>query len=404
MFFYYLLCFHIFLSFCNVSDGLPCSWRPCTQNWLNDNDQSDQLLGSTVHCWNHVLSNNWTNNCSILRESRICIWFRSFQQEPHGDENHERQQKGYRLFCSRGHFSCIFSTRLRNTLPFFCCFISCNSVQLNETISWLANIHSFLLSPCQPQFTPTIPIGSTGLVYLPTFGYNVYGKCRKTYQSHGNPIGSACFPFHHGNQRFAPGALPKRSSQLHRLAILESTIGVALEFSTRILDLEWKSWKLLLYVPSYRTLMQNTECEKFTWKDYFFWKRRLCLVWSTFLVSQNKFGDIITSPVIIFGEKNTSVLWHLHMFWGRTRQKFGPTPSPSSQWAHKASQSWQCCWNALEANSCKWIWTKKSWITDKICLFPGSYWHSKKKNHRNNHTVSKMTQQNLYNCTIPLRF
>lgn len=26
--------FSYFLSFCNVSDGLPCSWRPCTQNWL----------------------------------------------------------------------------------------------------------------------------------------------------------------------------------------------------------------------------------------------------------------------------------------------------------------------------------------------------------------------------------
>lgn len=68
-----------------------------------------------------------------------------------------------------------------------------------------------------------------------------------------------------------------------------------------------------------------------------------------------------------------------------------------------SEENQQCCWNALEANSCKWIWTKKTWITDKICLFPGSHWHAKKKNHRNNHKQNDTTKLvQLYNTFAPL--
>lgn len=114
--------------------------------------------------------------------------------------------------------------------------------------------------------------------------------------------------------------------------------------------------------------------------------------------------------------KNTSVLWHLHMFWGRTRQKFGPTPSPSSQWAHKASQSWP--FNKKQKSK---EWAKKTSNAAGMLLKPtvASEFEQKKPGFLTKYavfrvvtgtprktatTISKMTQQNLYNCTTPLGF
>ena len=151
--------------------------------------------------------------------------------------------------------------------------------------------------------------------------------------------------------------------------------------------------------------MQNTECWKFTWKVYFFWKRWLCLGWSTFLVSQNKFGDIITSPVIIFGEKTPLFCGIYTCFEAGLDKNLVQLPRPhhSGPTRHHSlgEENQQCCWNALEANSCKWIWTKKNpGLLTKYAFFRVVTGTRKRKTTAT--TISKMTQQNLYNCTMPL--